>query len=284
MKNHVSARLRTGHSPVRGGSVLRDGGGRFHEAFSDLSCRKNSSRRDWFTLIELLVVIAIIAILAAMLLPALNKSRERAKTATCASNLKQIMLAVSFYRGDNGDFYPLANATGRSQDTDKRWWTNLCAVYLLVKEWASEAAGSVRWNSDCVWSCPAVNENMQADGADYWGAGYAPYTLGPITWDSALMGYGWGYNRGEKIRLRGSSSQVANRIVLSDAMKRNNDGTILTAAESRMRTHVDWLSNGAKQPANWHSGGCNVTFADGRVEYHLWSELYNSEKKYFAWW
>ncbi|WP_295807447.1 type II secretion system protein [uncultured Victivallis sp.] len=267
MKEHPWKKFRNRYSPPGSCSIPR-------HAVRDCS----------FTLIELLVVIAIIAILAAMLLPALNKSRDRARTAKCASNLKQIMLAVSFYRGDNGDFYPMANATGRSQDTDGRWWTNLCAIYLPVKEWASEGAGSVRWNADCVWSCPAVNENMQAEGTDYWGAGYAPYTLGPITWDTALMGYGWGYNRGEKNRLRGSSSQVANRIVLSDAMKRNSDGTILTAAESRMRTHVDWLGNGAKQPANWHSGGCNVTFADGRVEYHLWSELYNSEKKYFAWW
>ena len=72
-------------------------------------------KQKLFTLIELLVVIAIIAILAAMLLPALNQAREKARSATCVNNLKQLTQAHSMYALDNSDTYIFRTYTGSAQ-------------------------------------------------------------------------------------------------------------------------------------------------------------------------
>ena len=77
----------------------------------DKMCRQPSGPRTRFTLIELLVVIAIIAILAAMLMPALQQARERAKGSTCMNNLKQIGNAIIFY-GNDFEGYQLNSGGG----------------------------------------------------------------------------------------------------------------------------------------------------------------------------
>ncbi|MFA6716865.1 MAG: type II secretion system protein [Victivallales bacterium] len=120
-----------------------------------------------FTLIELLVVIAIIGILASMLLPALNQSREKAKLIHCLSNLKQIFTAAKFYESDCGYRIP-------SEDYGVSYWqkTMVEMHYLAVNDWQVGASPAV---PPRLFKCPSekINDWGGKTGWNVWkGAHY----------------------------------------------------------------------------------------------------------------
>ncbi len=106
-----------------------------------------------FTLIELLVVIAIIAILAAMLLPALSAAKQKAYTIQCLNNAKQIGLATFVYAGDNGDYYPY----GVDIKNDATW-SDLTAWHFLLLPFVSGHTNS----GSKVYVCPSDQAGLSA--------------------------------------------------------------------------------------------------------------------------
>src|SRR5882724_1963722 len=111
--------------------------------------------RRGFTLIELLVVIAIIGILAAMLLPALNKARATAKKASCLNNVKQITLACIMYAGDNDEQLPIG-ITYWSESPKYVKNADGSQVTYFYQDVIAPQIANIKGNIQQVFKCPAA--------------------------------------------------------------------------------------------------------------------------------
>jgi prepilin-type N-terminal cleavage/methylation domain-containing protein len=185
---------------------------------------KSSPRQSAFTLIELLVVIAIIAILAALLLPALSRAKSEADRTSCLDNLKQIALLMQFYTDDYHDIFP----AHRNQNVDT---TDI--NISLTNWWGTTILSFAAKPQTNLFHCPAI-KGERKDGSVKWswkfdphfvGYGYNNYFLGLHPWAATTLLVGGIHFDTSPNFKRTSVRSPASTLMLGDAMPASSDPT-----------------------------------------------------------
>lgn len=211
-------------------------------------------RRKGFTLIELLVVVAIIAILAAMLLPALSQAREKARATVCLNNLKQLGLAFIMYLDNHDEYFPIQ---GDSSDFSSIWAKTLVKENLIT--------------DGNIFICPtffpitkkaypyfAFTTDLNCDDFNWAYVHYGYNTLlgRDPSWASPIV-----YKRLPQVQ------KPAETILLGDSAynlddQSNRPSYVLNTGSVITATPLNMISDR-------HSGGANILWVDGHATYEF---------------
>jgi len=239
------------------------------------------SRAKGFTLIELLVVVAVIAILAALLLPALHRAKTRAQAAVCLGNLKQLQLAWQMYAEDNQGAlppnyraaslqFPSANWVGGVMSYEIRagqssYWNDATNQHLLIDPAPGRLSAYAK--AAALFKCPSDQSWIELGGQRY-----------PRVRSYAMNEWMGNYDFKNMV---GQTMLYFTRI--AEIQK-----PAPVMAWVLMDEHEDWIDDGwfrigvlppvdnsarlNELPGNRHNRGAEISFADGHVERHQWRD------------
>jgi len=244
------------------------------------------ARRGAFTLIELLVVIAIIAILAALLLPALARAKLKTQGVQCMNNGKQLMLAWRLYVDDNSDTVPTAWGYAASDwipyDLEMTWTGTPVGDGLNPYNWDVNLVikQSRLWpycgNSTGIWRCPGDNTYFCiAPAGPYRGQTFPrqrSYSM--LSWYNSIDCDSFtgcsGYTKYKKLGQVLNPGPAMTIAFLDERCDSINDGEWCSSMNGWPNQPSSWYL--VDFPGSYHGGACGIAFADGHSEIHKWKD------------